>query len=70
MLRAMFPSLLVIAVLLIYSAVGKAALYPLLAVLCVAAVGYFILATYNDRKARKEEARKASEETEDRKRED
>ena len=60
--RVMFPSLLLIASLLIYDKVGKAALNPLLAVLCVSAVAYFIIATYNDRKARREEAKKAAEE--------
>ena len=62
MLRAMFPSFLMIAALLIYSYVGKEALVPLIAVVCFAAVSHVIIATYNDRKARREEARKAAEE--------
>ncbi len=65
-LRAMFPALLLIAALLVYDKVGKEALVPLLAVLCVAAVSYFVIATYNDRKARMEEAKKAAEEAESR----
>ena len=62
MMRAMYPSLLLIAALLIYDKVGKASLVPLLVVLCVCAVVYFITATYNDRKARAEEARQAEAE--------
>ena len=63
--RLMYPSLLLIAALLIYDKVGKEALVPLLAVLCFAAVAHVIIATYNDRKARREEAEKAAQEQKD-----
>ena len=63
--RLMYPSLLLIAALLIYDKVGKESLVPLLAVLCFAAVAHVIVATYNDRKARREEAEKAAQEQKD-----
>ena len=64
-MRAMWPSLLMIAALLIYNKVGKPALVPILVVLCVAAVSYVIIATVNDRRARREEALKAAAEAEE-----